>query len=540
MRDRRSSDAGWRSNLRGGQLRRRGVVASTRRVGGARPVDGASTPLPNAESGSPGNAAPRSQRASAALWLIVLVGVSAAVAAVLGVGLRRAPRPNLVLVVVDALRRDHVGTYNYPRPVTPFLDDLASRGVVFDDAWSHAPQTFNSTAALLTGRLFPLLHRRDVAPGEITWTAHRLAEQNDTLADVLGASGYDTLGVFTNPHHAPESGFGQGFRVQRYLRPATRGQAYATASEVNSAALGLVRELDPRRPFFAYVHYMDVHNPYQPPEALAKVFVTVQGEDKYANGKVDGDDVPSHDDLRFMIDSYDACIRYVDNSLRDLTEIFRLVSHERDTIFFVTSDHGDEFMEHGGLGHGHSMHQELLRVPLIVHGGPLPQGVRVERLVRGIDVLPTLAELAGLERPASSEGRSLLPVVAAARGSVPSDSAVMRVSAAGPVRRVDLNDEHAFSFAWNAHLRSITSEEFHLPLVSSEGRNALYHVRSDPYDRRNVARRHPGVVRDLRLKLDEYERRLTESLQASELLGGEPHELDQETLEQLRALGYVE
>ncbi|MEW6268219.1 MAG: sulfatase [Thermodesulfobacteriota bacterium] len=488
--------------------------------------------MPKGERGLPGRGAARGQRASAALWLIVLIGLSAGAVAVVTVGVRRAPRPNLVLVVVDALRRDHVGVYNYPRPVTPFLDDIAQRGVVFDNAWSHAPQTLNSTAALLTGQVSPLLVRRNARPEEM-WTVFRLADQNVTLAEMLAAAGYDTLGIFTNPHHAPESTFAQGMRLHRYLPGTSAAHGHALAEEVNSTALSLIGELDPSRPFFAYVHYMDVHNPYLPPEDQARLFVTVQGRDMYRNGKVDDATAPRPRDLRYMIDNYDACIRYVDESLRDLFAMFDIASHGRNTIFVVTSDHGDEFMEHGGLGHGHTVYQELLRVPLIMHGGSVPGGLRVQNMARGIDVLPTLAELAGLEPSTSSEGLSLIPLIGAA------DSRGGGASASRATTREDPRGEPVFNFAWFSGLRSIASEDFHMPL-NEERVLELYDVRSDAYDRRNVAAAHPKVVRRMRLKMHAYERHLRNVHRASQALGEDARALDHRTVEQLRMLGYVQ
>src|SRR5690606_9068218 len=111
------------------------------------------------------------------------------------------------------------------------------------NAWSHAPQTFNATAALLTGQVAPLLVRRNARPEEL-WTIYRLADQNSTLAEMLAEVGYDTLGVFTNPHHAPEATFAQGMRLSRYLPGTSKAHGHALAEEVNAAAKDLVAELD--------------------------------------------------------------------------------------------------------------------------------------------------------------------------------------------------------------------------------------------------------------------------------------------------------
>ena len=186
----------------------------------------------------------------------------------------------MILVLVDALRRDHVGLYDYPKPTTPFMDELGHRGVVFDDALSQAPQTLNSTASLFTSRIFPFLLRGvehqpvpGVAPEQKDQWARtpRLAAANLTVAEVLAASGNQTIALFNNPHHHPTSGFDQGFDTARLL-DRDAGQAYATVDTVADAFLDWHATRDPDRPYFAYLHLMDPHNPYRPPEAYRDIF----------------------------------------------------------------------------------------------------------------------------------------------------------------------------------------------------------------------------------------------------------------------------
>lgn len=476
----------------------------------------------------------------------VVVGILAG-AAVAWTALRD-DRPNVVLVLVDALRRDHVGAYGHDAPTTPFLDSLARTGVVFENAWSHAPQTFNSTATLFTSSVSPLLLTQEVSGDGPSWTDRRLADENETLADAFLAAGWETVAVLTNPHHAPESGFTQGFRWRRWLPPSLPGRPYAVAPEVNRAFRELLAEAPRDAPLFAYVHYMDVHNPYRPPAHLARQFVTVQGEDRYRNGPVDPSDPPSVDDVRFMMQSYDACIRWVDEHVRELADMVRAARPGRPTILVVTSDHGDEFLEHGGLGHGHAMYPELLRVPLIAHGGALPSGVRVETLVRAVDVGPTLAALAGIAPPAGPDGRNLLPLVrAAARGEKPHHPPEI------PGADGELPPGTPTSFAWHAHLRSLTTEDFELTLDASTGRATLValardgaagETRTDPPAGdgsprlTRLARR--NIKRAMRLRLEDYERRLLDSEQTAALLREDAQRPDAAVAQQLRALGYVE
>ncbi|MEM7353408.1 MAG: sulfatase-like hydrolase/transferase, partial [Acidobacteriota bacterium] len=212
-------------------------------------------------------------------------------------------RPDLILIVIDALRRDHVGFHGQPAPTTPQLDRLAASGVVFDNAYAHAPQTFNSTAALLTSRYFPWLAEQQEtglagAPPENRYFA--LASANRTLAEALKDAGYQTMAVLTNPHHWAGSGFWQGFEHPIYLTADSRAAAYARADRVHAAFLDWFdRALQPG-PYFAYLHFMDVHNPYRAPRAIQRQFVTARGEDRYTNGLPREDAVPSAEDLVFM------------------------------------------------------------------------------------------------------------------------------------------------------------------------------------------------------------------------------------------------
>ena len=165
--------------------------------------------------------------------------------------------PNVILILVDALRRDHVGAYGYSKPTTPFMDELGAGGIVFDDALSQAPQTLNSTASLFTSRHFPFLMwgvEHDPIPGVAEnrreqWArTPRLAAANLTVAEVLGAAGYQTVTLFNNPHQHSTSGFSQGFDSARLL-DRDAGQAYARADSVATAFLDWHSARDPARPY---------------------------------------------------------------------------------------------------------------------------------------------------------------------------------------------------------------------------------------------------------------------------------------------------
>lgn len=435
-----------------------------------------------------------------------------------------------MLILVDALRRDHVGRYGYPRPTTPFLDELAARGVVFEDALAQAPQTLNSTASLFTSRSFPWL-LRGVEHGPIPGVAPerrkqwaktpRLASANLTLAEALHRGGYQTAAFFNNPHHHSTSGFGQGFDEARLL-DRDPGQGYARVDSVADAFFAWHDAIDRHRPFFAYLHLMEPHNPYRPPDRYREAFPPGPGRHRYRNGPPEPGF--TDDDLNHMRALYDAEIRYLDDGLRALVdELDRRGSFDHSLIV-ITADHGEEFLDHGGLGHGKTVELEQLRVPLVFAGGAVEQwaGASVRQPVRNLDLAPTLLEIAGLDVAPEFEGRSLLRLI-----------------------RGDASDTAPISFAWNGRLRSLTSADWHCMRDLGSDNLVLYHRSSDPTGTTNVAGTHPEIAALCLRELERIEAikletdREAHRLKAIET-GGEPPPESSEVIEQLEALGYVE
>jgi len=445
--------------------------------------------------------------------------------------------PDVILVVIDALRRDHVGVYGYPRPTTPFLDELAAEGVVFENAYSQAPQTFNSTTTLLSSRYFPYLVRNtrfQSVPGlnEKGQARHAqvpyLAQANLTLPEALRQGGYETLGVFTNPHHHATSGFWQGFETAQYLTPNSRATAYAPGPKIHRAFFQWLDQRPSDRPYFAYLHFMDVHAPYRPPHKLRKLFVRVRGKDRYMKGKPTGDQIPSAEDLAYMQALYDGEIRFVDEVLRALvTELSRRNAWQ-NTLLIVTSDHGDEFMDHGGLGHGTTMEKELLRIPLIFAGAGLkqlgPQHRRPSPPVRNLDLAPTILEIARVPIPPEFEGTSLVPLLTGGDGA---------------------SRHPGTTFAWIGPLRSLNDGDWHFIWDRESGERTLYDERTDPKGLTSIAAQRPDVVAELSAGISKLEQLHQQTQQAMEEHARQsdadstPPEVDPEILEQLKALGYL-
>lgn len=321
----------------------------------------------------------------------------AAACALAFAGCARAPveknRDNVVIVVIDTLRRDHLATYGYSRDTAPFLGELARQGAVFDGL-SPSSWTKPSTASLLTG-LHPLRH-------QALDRLDRLPDGAVTLAERLRRAGYSTLGVSANGWISPGFHFDRGFATFLY-RDSLKSRALNR--ELQARLDGL------RPPFFLYVHYIDPHVPYEPetgwdgrplPASPRAHPVTI--EDLDAPHFIHR----SPELLARARDLYDGEIRGVDDSLRELVSGLSRRGLMKNTILVVTADHGEELGEHGRMSHGQTVYQEVLQVPLVIYEPHrLPAGRRFGRASL-MDVVPTLIDLLGLDRPQEPlDGQSL-------------------------------------------------------------------------------------------------------------------------------------
>ncbi len=337
-------------------------------------------------------------------------------------------RPNLVVYLMDTVRADHCSPWSYARDTTPFMKRLADEGIVFEQAFSQAPWTRPSVATLFTSYL-PSFHGASKMTG--------LAPQLITLAERLRNAGYATAGFLANAHvHGGSLNFEQGFsRFEAIENAKQRGDSRADA--VQESALSWV-DANSDRPFFLYVHTIDPHAPYNPPAATAGVWSGAYDgsieplrtnarelSDRAKGGSFDAAD------LQYLLDLYDEEILFNDREFGALCEHLREKGLWDDTIVVVVSDHGEEFFDHGGFGHGTVLWNELLHVPLIVKPdrkpgdqGDTERGVHVKDRVRVMDLPQTLlarmgvdappAEFMGVDLAAAFKGGELdeLPVIA--------------------------------------------------------------------------------------------------------------------------------
>lgn len=317
------------------------------------------------------------------------------------------PPPSLVLVSLDTVRADHLSLYGYERPTTPCLERYARDADVFTRSYSSSSWTLPSTATLLTGLL----------PGQHgALTVHtRLGPDVPTVAERLQVAGYRTAAVTDGGFAGFGWGFDRGF--QRY--DVTRGAAWHAAAKdarrIFGSAAAWVRR-NRHEPFFLFVHTYEAHQPYLNREGFADPFLQPgdRGKD-WRVGANPHEEPPDAEGLRRMVALYDGEIARADRYLGEFLDLVAEELGDRVAVV-VTSDHGEEFLEHGDLEHGFGkVFDPNVRVPLVVKAPGASSGRRVDVPVTGADVAPTLLELAGLPHD-DLPGRSLLGLAAGSEG----------------------------------------------------------------------------------------------------------------------------
>ncbi|MCH7702821.1 MAG: sulfatase [Planctomycetes bacterium] len=428
-----------------------------------------------------------------------------------------ARRPNFLLYVTDTLRADSLGCYGNPTVETPTLDALAAKGVLFERAMAPSSWTRASMASILTG-LYPTAHH----------TAERLAQMPDVprLTELLRRNGYRTASFTTNPNTAAFWGFRPSFDFfeqfgewEDKTRVASK-ELKVPSDELHAAIAQWLDSHADDKPFFVVALAIDPHAPYDPAAEF----------DRYGDPGYRGPIRPgigprgmNREDLRpadkaRLRSLYDAEVAYNDHTLGQLLEHLQSSGRADNTIVVCTSDHGEEFWEHGTRGHGKALYVESVHVPLIWYDPTRADGgVRVARPVSTVDIIPTMLAEAGLSVPDWAQGRPLFD-------DLPEPRAVYS--------ELSL-DGHTI---WAVYLHP-----WHLIWNEELGQEALFNMDDDPAQRHNVVTAHPKERTRLRDLLDDHlhaSRKLGDDISSGRVLRSQD-EIPQSMSRQLRGLGYA-
>jgi arylsulfatase A-like enzyme len=432
------------------------------------------------------------------------------------------PPPDILVLVGDTLRADRLGSYGNRQGLTPFLDAIAARATRFRNAYATSSWTNPSVASVFTSR-YPSQH------GVISFESV-LPESEVTLAEALREAGYATGFFSPNGVLREDWGYGQGF--QEFAEFAIPGggpdhlRLPYRADYTNRHALawldGLARRGGQRHPFFLYIQYMEPHSPYAPPkEALERVRGGRRPPDLDAVNRIAfvGNDAPVEEALLGDLkDVYDAEVLSLDTELRRLFLGLASRGLLENTILVVTSDHGEEFKEHGLIGHEKTLFQEVTRVPLLIALPGQTAPAEVDEAVSLVDLAPTLLSLIGRPVPASFEGRSLL-------------SGSGQASAPGVAYSELIVPETGGWRRFGPHQRSLVVGS-HKLIGGIHGETEYYDLEADPGER-NPKALSEAERAELRGKLEKLQQEV-----ASRAASREVKPIDEETREQIRALGY--
>jgi arylsulfatase A-like enzyme len=413
--------------------------------------------------------------------------------------------PSIVLVMIDTVRADSLTHHGYSASTSPNIARWAERGTHFSNAVAASPWTGPSVASIVTGA-----YPDELGIHELEDPLPRAAT---TLAEVLNDHGYSTAAVVSNGYISEWFGHSQGydfFHQEEYTGADDNFTPVCTADRVTDRALEWLREAKP--PFFLYVHYTDPHDPYLPPATWRERFVRHPGsidlrlmeQQAFTQARLTKRQVET---IRQI---YEAEIAFTDYEIGRL-----LKATSPQEIVVIVGDHGEEFLDHGGFLHGHTLFQEMLHVPLLFAGPGVHRANVVDEPVSHVDIAPTILDLAGLPQLEDSSGRSLIDrLQRSERADDPRD--LFAVREYGGIKAVA-----ARRGSWK------------MIYVEQTGQQALFDLSRDPNEKENLLHEHASLAHELRTAIDGRRDRIRETPPLDD------EELERKRLQKLRNLGYI-
>jgi len=465
-----------------------------------------------------------------------------------------AKRRNVVFYLIDTCRADQLSAYGCPRKTSPFLEKLAAMGARFDHCFAQAPWTLPSMSAILTS-CYP----------SVTGM-HRFFDQLDaafvTLPEALQQAGWHTAGFSANPLMGKMSNYQQGFdefteAVDVIPGGDAIGHSTGSARALNQKVLPWLQQ-NKKWPCFLYVHSIDPHEQYAPEPEYLRRFTTPEREREYRRqlveirrknpGKIGSVTTQEHFDraqvkvepfIETALALYDADICANDDEIEALFDALRKTKPLEEWILVVTSDHGEEFFEHGGTSHAYALWNELLHVPLIVVApGLVPAGLVVKEPVQSLDLYPTLLELLGIEAPPALQGQSFAAFCRGDDKAVGHPVFAENHSMPGSERFLPEqgNMLSVIEGPWKYILNVKSSMNRPRP------RHELYRLDQDFAEKKNLAEAEPERVARFETMVLEWwarNRARHSGVDVKHLTEAGIAEADPATLERLRKLGYV-
>lgn len=457
------------------------------------------------------------RRSTPLVLTLLLAAVVVVVALILWPRLAR-PRtpPDIVLIVVDTLRADHLGCYGCDRNTTRNIDKFAREAILFRNAISPAPWTLPSVATILTSQYPCVLGVRD--------KLMKIDNRFPLLPELLKQHDYQTHGIISHVALSAHLGFGRGYDI--YDEDCSLGHEGVSSPEITRKAISFLRKKH-EKPFFLFVHYFDPHYNYilhrrynYYPSYIGRV---KSGQPIYELWHMRFG--LSRDDINYLVSLYDSEIAFTDEHIGKLLDELKKQGLYDNSIIIITADHGEEFMERGWIGHTITVHQELILVPLIMKF-PGRRARVIDSPVGLIDITPTIYNYLRLTAPDDLDGKALdlNPKPGAESRPIFSETFNPQIYQPGVVKPI------AF--------RSAISDDWKLILDQENGSKQLYDLSHDPYERNNLS----GQCGEQEKALETILKEWIEHVSRKEVFGAErdaDHLLTPEQRRKLKSLGYL-
>ncbi|MCK5504530.1 MAG: sulfatase [Thermodesulfovibrionia bacterium] len=401
--------------------------------------------------------------------------------------------PNVVLIVIDTLRYDHLPFYGYRKDTAPFLTEIAYKSVVFDNAFSASSWTAPSTASIFTS-LYPFQH--GVVTGYMA-TKHlqkkipkiklnRIPEEIKTIPEILRENGFRTYGVVQNINISEKKGFTRGFEMFKQFSYGKESKG-----EINDQLRKWAETIKTQGKYFLYIHYNDPHIPYHRRNPWY-----VKENNKKAR----------------IISRYDSEINYVDSMI---DEMYRLFEWNRNTLLIVMSDHGEEFWDHGQKGHGKTLYSEVTKIPFFIF---FPEKdrmhKRIKKNVSSIDILPTIRSYLKIEDKEFEEGVNLMPLIQKEEDDLKSRYLFSYLLRQFP--RIFSPDKIRNKIFIERYIIKATMYKNWKYISTKDGRKQLYNLETDPDESDNVYETYRIIADYMALKLALFEENCKKYKQESE------------------------
>lgn len=458
-------------------------------------------------------------------------------------------RPNVILLTIDTLRADRLGCYGHNPSITPNIDQLAATGLRFTQAITGGSWTQAAFPVLLTSS-YASMHGGCLSP---------LAPERPSPIETLTTLGYTTGGFTTSPLLGQTYGYDRGFHhfvemipnetdpalrkirggqqllrnplthyVSRLIGKRSRpARLYVSAAEVNKKVRQWMDNIE--GPFFAWIHYMDVHWPYYIEEDLTRPADIARAWKDLAHlHQLSRQGIEMTGAQRdYYIQLYEQAVQYMDTQIGQLLSYVKKSKVAENTIIILVADHGEEFLDHQQWGHKETnLHDEIIRVPLMIHLPDQPNEKVIDRQVRTLDIMPTILDLCDCPQPDDLQGTSLTPLWTGNEARYENKIAISerwrKRRDNGEVLHMIAVRTDSFKYIWDSR----QPDQPH-----------LFNLQDDPGEKYNVCEKNAEKAKELHIYVEEHRRYTSET--TSDRIPAEPH-LDQAVVDRLRALGYFE